>query len=86
MRSEYRLPSGECTFDTKLYGRAWKALYEPIEKEFGIYCYGFDPDLAFDDNGFALSIPVRIALRIVELILMQEFSGNIKESTCQTTL
>jgi hypothetical protein len=69
VRRTYRMPNGKLARSRKIYGESWEALYKPIEKEFGAFCRGFDPDLLLvDSDGFSWSIPVRIAIHIVELI------------------
>lgn len=69
MRRTYRMPNGKLAKSRKAYGESWEVLYEPIEKEFGCFCRGFDPDLLFFDSaGFSWSIPVSVAIHIVELI------------------
>jgi hypothetical protein len=63
------MPNGKLAKSRRIYAESWGALYEPIEKEFGYFCRGYDPDLLFvNDGGFSWSIPVSVAMHIVELI------------------
>lgn len=46
-RQEYRLPNRTSTTDALEYEKAWKAIGNPIAKEFGLRFSAFDPDLQF---------------------------------------
>lgn len=57
-----------------LYMKAWRRLYQPVEKLLNLKCCAFDPSLRMRDAGFnqdihvpTIEIPVWLARRIVVL-------------------
>ena len=66
--SKYRMPDGKWTNNVVKMARAWKRIYRPIEKEFGITCRGFDPNISFADGNFTCNMSTNMAIKLRDLI------------------
>lgn len=62
------MPDGKYTKDAVKMSRAWKKIYRPIEKEFGLKIIGYDPGILFKDNNWSFQVSTAFAIQLCNLI------------------
>ncbi len=74
MSERYRKPDGSTTAKFAEYAAAWHELARPIEEEFGVTLWAYDPDLSFKKKGKGcyLDLPVDFAVTLKAILTRLE--------------